>query len=263
MVERKLKKLREIINAYPGAVVAFSGGVDSSLLLAIAKEILKENVIAVTAVSPIHPSAEMRAARKFSRKLGCRHRILHTRELADKKFVRNTPARCYYCKSSLFRQIKKIASSHGFFVIEGTNRTDLRDYRPGIRALRELGIHSPFVTAGITKQDIRKLARRYGIPSWNRPAAACLASRIPCGTKITAKTLHRIERAEDYLGKLGFSVIRVRDHHPIARIEVSPKEINRVVTLRKKITAYLKKLGYRYICVDIEGYRTGSLNPGP
>lgn len=263
MVEKKLKKLKEIINAFPGTVVAFSGGVDSSLLLIIAKEVLQENVIAVTAVSPIHPSEETRVAEKFTRKLGCTHRILYTQELANKMFVRNTHTRCYHCKRSLFAQIKKIASSYGFVVIEGTNKTDLRDYRPGIKALRMLGIHSPFITAGMTKQDIRKIARRYGIAMWNKPAAACLASRIPYGTTITVKNLQRVERAEHYLTNLGFSLIRVRDHHPIARLEVSQKEIMRVVNFRKKITAYLKKLGYRYICVDLEGYRTGSLNPGP
>jgi uncharacterized protein len=191
------------------------------------------------------------------------HRVLHTQELANKMFVRNTRTRCYHCKRSLFSQIKKIALSYGFVAIEGTNKTDLRDYRPGIKALRMLGIHSPFITADMTKQDIRKLARCYGIASWSKPAAACLASRIPYGTTITAKNLHRVERAERYLAKLGFSLIRVRDHHPIARIEVSEKEIQRVVNFRKKITAYLKKLGYRYICLDIEGYRTGSLNPEP
>ncbi len=263
MVEKKLKKLKEIIKAYPGTVVAFSGGVDSSLLLTIAKDVLQDKVIAVTAVSPIHPSEEIQVARKFARKLGCSHRILYTQELANKMFVRNTRTRCYHCKRSLFAQIKKLASSCGFVAIEGTNKTDLRDYRPGIKALRMLGIHSPFITAGMTKQDIRTLARRYGIATWNKPAAACLASRIPYGTTITVKNLQRVERAEQYLAKLGFTLIRVRDHHPIARLEVSQKDIKRVVNFRKKIAAYLKKLGYRYICVDIEGYRTGSLNPGP
>lgn len=261
MVETKLKKLRKVLKAYPGAVVAFSGGVDSSLLLTVAQEVLKEKVIAVTAVSPIHPGEEIQAAKKFARSLGCRHRIIHTWELGDKRFVLNTSARCYHCKTSLFSRIKKIATRYGFTVIEGTNRTDLHDYRPGIKALRMLGIHSPFITAGFTKQDIRRLARRYGISCWDKPAAACLASRIPFGTPITAKNLERVERAEQYLGKMGFSLIRVRDHHPIARLEVCEKDIRRVVSNRKKIITFLKKLGYEYICVDIEGYRTGSLNP--
>ena len=263
MVEKKLKKLKKIIKAYPGAVVAFSGGVDSSLLLAIAKEVLQEKIIAVTAVSPVHPSDELQTARRFTKKLGCTHRILYTQELANKMFVLNTRTRCYHCKRYLFSQMKKIASSTGFVVIEGTNKTDLRDYRPGIKALRMLGIHSPFIAAGIAKQDIRKLARRYGIAAWNKPAAACLASRIPYGTTITKKNLLRVERAERYLTKLGFSLVRVRDHHPLARIEVPQKDIKQILNLRKKITAYLKRLGYRYICVDLEGYRTGSLNPEP
>lgn len=261
MLTTKLKKLKKILNAYPGVVVAFSGGVDSSLLLVTAKEVLREKVIAVTAVSPIHPGADIQMAKKFARALGCTHRIIRTRELRDERFRRNTPARCYHCKRSLFSRIKKIAAPHGYAVIEGTNKTDLQDYRPGIKALRILGIHSPFVAAGFTKQDIRQLARRYGIPCWDKPAAACLASRIPYGITITAKNLVRVERAEQYLWKLGFSLVRVRDHHPIARLEVCEKDIRRVVNVRKKIIMFLKKLGYEYICVDIEGYRTGSLNP--
>jgi uncharacterized protein len=254
-------KLRKILEAYPGAVVAFSGGVDSSLLLAVAQEILMERVIAVTAVSPIHPAAETLAAKNFARSLGCEHRIIRTHELDDGRFTRNTPARCYHCKRGLFSKIKKIALRRGYAVIEGSNTTDLQDYRPGIKALRLLGIHSPFISAGITKQDIRRLARRYGVPCWNKPAAACLASRIPFGIAITKKNLARVERAERYLHKLKFSPVRVRDHHPIARIEVCEQDMRRLLHDRKRILRFMKKLGYLYICLDIEGYRSGSLNP--
>lgn len=248
---------------YPGAIVAFSGGVDSSLLLAVAQEVLAENVIAVTAVSPIHPAAELRAAKEFTRDLGCAHRIIRSRELNNECFVQNTNVRCYHCKHQLFTKIKEIAAVTGFPVIEGTNTTDLHDYRPGIKALRELGIQSPFIAAGMSKKDIRRLARQYRIRHWDRPAAACLASRIPFGTRITAKNLIRVERAEQYLSKMGFSTVRVRDHHPLARIEVGENDLKRAVYHRTKIIAFMKKLGYRYICVDIEGYRTGSLNPAP
>lgn len=261
MVEKKLKKLKKLLKGYPGTVVAFSGGVDSSLLLAVAQEVLMEKVLAVTAVSKIHPAAETQAAKIFARALGCEHRIIRTHELDDKRFVQNTLARCYHCKRGLFSKIKKIAMRCGYAVIEGSNTTDLQDYRPGIKTLRMLGIQSPFITAGITKTDIRRLARRYGIPCWNKPAAACLASRIPFGTMITAKNLDRVERAEGYLGKLGFSPLRVRDHHPIARIEVCEQDMRRVLHDQKRILRFMKKLGYRYICIDIEGYRTGSLNP--
>ena len=261
MAHTKLKQLKKLLKAYPGVVVAFSGGVDSSLLLAVAKDVLHNNVIAVTASSAIHPAAELQAAKKFTRMIGCRHRIIRTQDLRNETFVKNTPTRCYHCKRNLFSRIKKIASSCGFVVIEGTNITDLDDYRPGIRALKQLGIHSPFITAGMTKQDIRRLAQRYGIPSWNKPAAACLASRIPHGTAITAKALRRVECAEAYLHELGFSPVRVRDHYPIARLEVSDTDMRRLVAARTKIIDKLKTLGYRYICLDIEGYRSGSLNP--
>jgi uncharacterized protein len=259
-VRSKVEKIKAGLSNYKGVVVAFSGGVDSSLLLKLATQVLKGNVVAVTAVSPLHPKNEINEAKKFAKTLGCKHLLIQTHELTDPKFINNTKNRCYLCKLELFTHIKLIAAKYDYSVIEGSNKSDLSDYRPGIRALKNLKIKSPFIESGITKEEIRILAKKLHLANWNKPSMACLASRIPYGIKISKTILQRIGKAEIYLGRLKLSQIRVRDHFPVARIEVYPHEFNIVLKNRKKIARYFEKLGYRYTVLDLTGFQTGSLN---
>ncbi len=259
-LQKKLARVKNSLKKYPGVVVAFSGGVDSSLLLKIAKEALGGRVIAVTAVSPLHPQEELKEAKKIARKLHCPHLIIQSHALRNKKLVSNSRNRCYYCKKQLFTTFRRLARKYGYEIIEASNVSDLRDYRPGLRALTELKVESPFIQAAINKKEIRILAKKFGLPNWNRPSMACLASRIPYGHKVSKKTLRRIESAEKYLKRFQLTQIRVRDYFPTARIEVFDNEFHTVITHRKKIIAYFQKLGYTHVALDLEGYRTGSLN---
>jgi uncharacterized protein len=259
-VNQKLRKIHSILKRQEGVVVAFSGGVDSSLLLKIAKDVLGDRVIAVTASSPIHPLQELKTARQIAKRLCSKHIVYKSNELRKRTFTGNPRRRCYFCKIALFKNLKRIAMHHGYTVVEGSNSSDLNDYRPGLRALKELGIRSPFIKADLSKREIRKLAKRYGLPNWNKPAMACLATRIPYGRRITKKLLKRVELAEQYLGKLKIEQMRVRDYETIARIEVPPPDFGKILRNRKKITAYFRKLGYTYVTLDMEGYQTGSLN---
>jgi uncharacterized protein len=256
----KAIKLKNLLGRYKGVVVAFSGGVDSTLLLKTAKDILKNNVIAVTAASPIFPRDETLSAKRIARGLKCRHIIVRSDELRDSRFIHNPRNRCYYCKIGLFKALKKIARKYDYAVIEASNKSDLQDYRPGLIAAWKLGVKSPLIEAGFDKAEIRKRARQLGLANWNKPSMACLASRIPYGVKISVKVLERIELAEKYLKKQKLSQVRVRDHYPIARIEVLKKDIKNVLDNRQKIAKYFKRLGYKYTALDLEGYKTGSLN---
>ncbi len=259
-ITKKLTQVKRILKKYPGVIVAFSGGVDSTVLLKIAKEVLNEHVVAVTAVSPLHPKSEIRQAKKIAKLLESTHIILQSNELNNTNFTSNQRNRCYICKLGLFKELKRIAHKYGYTVIEASNKSDLLDCRPGLRALRKLNIVSPFIRTDIDKKTIRILARKFGLPNWDKPSAACLISRIPYGRKIDRKILQRIEGAEDYLKRLPLSQIRVRDHFPLARIEVSLDEFNIILKEQKKLVKYFKKLGYTYIALDLEGYQTGSLN---
>lgn len=256
----KLHRLKSILKNYPGVIVALSGGVDSSLLLQLAKDVLNDRVFAVTAVSPLHPKDEVDVAKKIARRLRCRHIIVQSQELRNPQFVRNPRNRCYYCKRNLFKDLQEIASRYGFVVIEGSNTSDLQDYRPGLRALKELNIESPFIRAGFDKHEIRLLAKKLRLENWDKPATACLASRIPYGTPIDKKILKRIRLAERYVKNLTVTQVRVRDHYPIARIEVQTADFKKVLTKRTRIAQYYKRLGYKFISLDLEGYQTGSLN---
>lgn len=237
--------------------VAFSGGVDSTFLLKVAKDVLRDDVIAVTVTSALQPRHELTEAVRIARRLRARHVRLAADIFGETKIVSNPPNRCYHCKSILLRPLKDLASKHGFTAIEGTNYSDLGFHRPGLKAARRLGIRSPLIMARFTKEEIRKASRRMRLPNWNAPATACLATRIPYGQKIDRKRLRRIDRAERYLKRLGFSQVRMRDHFPLARVEIDPCEFTKIVSQRIRIVRYLRGLGYTQITLDLEGYRTG------
>ncbi len=243
-------------------VLAFSGGVDSSLLVYCTKEALGgDNVLAVTLVTPYLPKSEFVAAKTLTRQIGVLHQMV---EVPIHNAIRNNPPdRCYLCKQLLFKKLKQIAEEHGYdTVIDGSNRDDLDDYRPGFKAIKELGIRSPMLDIGLTKQDIRDLSEALKLPTWNKPATGCLLTRIPHGTRIDRIELERIEKGETFLRDLGLSVVRIRSHGVLARIELPVNALAGCVEpqFRERIVTYLKKLGYIYVTVDLAGYQTGSLN---
>jgi len=258
-LEVKYGQIKDIFRSMQGVVVAFSGGIDSSLLGAIAGEIHGESAVLVTAMSPTYPNRELHHARF----LKIPHETIETEEFSDPNFQINPPNRCYICKQHLFGQLKQKAEEMGFsHVVEGSNKDDLSDYRPGLQAARDFSIRSPFIEVGFTKHDIRTLARLKGLPGWDKPASACLSSRIPYGELITQAKLSRIERAEDFLINLGFQIVRVRDNETLAILEIGKDEINRMCQpdTRLQVVTGLKEVGYTRIVVDLEGYRTGSMN---
>ncbi|MFA5410791.1 MAG: ATP-dependent sacrificial sulfur transferase LarE [Candidatus Omnitrophota bacterium] len=257
----KIEKLRKILKGMGSLLIAYSGGADSTLLLVVARDVLQDRVLAVTADSPAYPPEEMAFAKKTAKALGARHLIIKTRELKDKNFVNNPPQRCYFCKKGLFRRLQEIAlKSKLNFVADASNISDRQDHRPGNQAKREFKVRSPFQEAGFTKQDIRKLSKKLGLGTWNKPALACLASRIPYGTRITPALLKRINSAERGLKELGFKQVRLRHYNGLCRIEVSKNDIPALIGKRAAVVRNLKKLGYNYITLDLEGYRSGSLN---
>lgn len=259
----KLKKLRETLSGIDKAIVAFSGGVDSAFLLNIAHDVMGDRVTAITSESPIHPSIDLEDAKKIAAQIGVKHLIIRTREMAKEDFLENPPHRCYICKLTIFSAIQQIASTQGIHVIlDGSNSDDDDDYRPGMQALKELGIRSPLKEVGLTKEEIRQLSQRLHLHTWDKPAMACLASRIPYGSRITIDKLKRIDKAENYLRDQGFKEVRVRDHEGLARIEVSPNRIGLLIktSTLEPLVRTLKSYGYQYVTIDMEGYRTGSLN---
>nr|WP_073255950.1 ATP-dependent sacrificial sulfur transferase LarE [Caldanaerovirga acetigignens] len=262
----KLEKLKDMIKNLGRVIVAFSGGVDSTFLLKVCLDVLgKENVLAVTARSSTYPARELEEAKELAKSFGANHEIIVSEELEVPGFSENPPERCYYCKKELFGQLVKIASERGFnFVLDGSNADDAGDFRPGMKAKDELGVKSPLKEAGLTKAEIRTLSQKMGLPTWNKPSFACLASRFPYGERITEEKLNRVGRAEDLLSELGFVQYRVRSHGDLARIEVSSEEIERFFekSLREKVVAEFKKLGFVYVSLDLTGYRTGSMNEG-
>ena len=263
-VPSKADRLKAIIRSRPKAIVAFSGGVDSTLLLRIARDVLgPRNVIAVTGVSQTYTADEKRTALRFARELDVEHVLIETDELASSDFSANPADRCYFCKRELLGKILDLARSRGVdAVYDATNVDDLSDYRPGRKALEESGVTSPLLEAGFTKKDVRLLSRRLGLPSWDKPANPCLASRVPYGTPITEETLDSIRDGEAFIRKLGFPIVRLRHHGELARIEVPAGDLARIVkpAAAKKIAARLRSLGYLWTAIDVEGYRMGSLN---
>jgi uncharacterized protein len=262
-LKRKYIKLKEILENYGSLLVAYSGGVDSSLLLKVAHDVLGRNVLAVIAASDTYSKEERDGAVKFAKKFGVKYKVIKTDEFNDENFISNPPKRCYYCKKELFSALVKIAKKEGIkYVADGSNVSDLSDYRPGTNASKEFGIKSPLKEAGFTKDDIRQLSKQLKLPTWNKPALACLASRVPYGMRITKKILDKIAKGEKYLRSLGLSQIRVRHHGNLARIEVEKEALMSLVEegFADRIDKKFRDLGYTYVTIDVGGYRTGSLN---
>ena len=257
----KLKKLKDNLQQMGSAAVAFSGGVDSTFLLNVAHEVLKDNVVAVTAISPIFSLRENEEAKFFTKNIGVKHIIIESEEIDNESFSKNPANRCYYCKKELFSKLKKVAETEKLdYVLDGSNVDDDDDYRPGIKALKELGIVSPLKDVGLTKKEIRELSQEMNLDTWDKPAFACLASRFPYGTEITKSKLEMVERAECFIQDFGVRQFRVRYHNEIARIEVSKNDFQIILAHSDEIAKKFKEFGFNYITLDIEGYRTGSLN---
>ncbi|TEU17320.1 MAG: ATP-dependent sacrificial sulfur transferase LarE [Anaerolineales bacterium] len=263
--ETKIGRLEDLIARLESVVVAFSGGVDSTLILALCLQVLgPDRVLAVTANSPTLPRSELDEAAALARELGARHVIITTVELQDERFATNPPDRCYYCKQELFTRLRTVADREGCkHIVYGATAADLGDLRPGMRAAREAGAIAPLLDAGFTKEDVRSLSQQLGLRTWDKPAMACLSSRFPYGTRITQENLRRVERGEHLLRhQLGFRQVRVRQHDSIARIEIHPEEFPRLLEelTRGHIISQFKKLGYTYVTLDLEGFRSGSMN---
>lgn len=262
-VIKKKDHLRSTLKGYGSLLVAYSGGVDSSFLLAVAHEALNKNLLAVTSASPLHPEREIREAIDFAKLLGVEHMVIQSREMQRGDFISNTKERCYLCKKYLIEELLKISNHRNIqHVAHGANIDDLSDYRPGFAAAQEMGIKAPLVDAGLTKNDIRRLSKQMNLITWNKPPMACLATRIPYGTSITIKDLKMIEQAEQVLTNIGFTGCRVRVHDKVARIEVDAGDIERIIDrkTRSLIVEKLRKIGFIHVAVDLEGYCQGSMN---
>jgi uncharacterized protein len=258
----KLTNLVEILKGMQSAVLAYSGGVDSTLLLK-ALQVSCIRTLAITAVSDITPHNDLLMAKKMTAELGIEHRVIETDELSIEEFVSNTPERCFFCKDELFKKLAAIASSEGYnYLLDGSNTDDKLDYRPGMRAAAKYHVRSPLIEADLSKKESRELSSQLGLSTWNKPSSPCLASRFPYGQRITKDALKRIEEAEEFLRGLGFQEVRVRDHDMVARVEVNEKEINLLLTPenRRLVSEKLKFLGYSFVSLDLDGYRMGSMN---
>jgi len=263
-LKTKIENLKEVFFSMGKVIVAFSGGVDSTFLLRMARDALgTENVLAVTALSPLYPERELKFANKTAKQMGVKHLLIESNELEIKGFSQNPPDRCYLCKRELFSELKSLAQQKQIpFVIEGSTLDDEKDYRPGKKAIEELGIRSPLLEASFTKADVREVSKSLGLPTWDKPSFACFASRFPYGQEITLEELKQVSEAEDFLIGLGFKQVRVRHYDDLARIEIHKEEIERMLDepVREKVVERLKMIGYRYVTLDLQGFRSGSMN---
>lgn len=264
VLKEKTDTLRAILTGMRGCVIGFSGGVDSTLLFAVAAELLGVRALAVTATSQTYPERELNEARELAEQIGGRHLVIESEELEIPEFRDNPRNRCYYCKKELFGKLRGIADREGLeYVLDGTNVDDAGDHRPGRTAAAELQVRSPLEEAGFTKQDIRDLSREMGLPTWDKPAFACLSSRFPYGTAITAARVGQVGRAEESLRSLGFRTLRVRYHGSVARIELGESEFELATGIhRDEIVRLVKAAGFTYVALDLQGYRTGAMNEG-
>ena len=261
-MDKKIKKLSNILKSFKRVVVAYSGGLDSTLLLKAAVDALgRDNVLAITARSETYPASEYRDAIKAAASIGARHITIDTCELKIKNFKENPVDRCYYCKKELFKKLIAVKNRYGMkYVLDGTNYDDLKDIRYGTKAAMELGIKRPLLETKITKKDIRKFSKNLGLPTWNKPSFACLASRFPFNSTIDREGLKKVDEAESYLRKTGFKQVRVRIHGDIARLEILPADFSKALRSKEKIVVKLRSLGFVYVALDLAGYRTGSMH---
>jgi pyridinium-3,5-biscarboxylic acid mononucleotide sulfurtransferase len=262
-LEEKERQLRALLQSYDSLIIAFSGGADSAYLTYVANTELGDRALAVTGDSASYPTFQRELADRLTSQFGIHHEIIFTKEFEDTNYTSNPPNRCYYCKTELYTKLDELKRRRGFGIIcDGSNADDVGDYRPGRQAAREIGVRSPLEECGLTKVEIRELSRRAGLPTWDEPASACLSSRVPYGQVVTIEKLSMVDKAEIALKQMGFRQVRVRHHGDVARIEIAEEELSRALDpeMAARMSAALKALGFKYVALDLEGYRTGSLN---